>query len=508
MDFDRRDFLRLMAALSLGGWAAQPGKSHGSQGGGATGKATGQGDYKALVCIFLQGGNDSANFVIPTDDDSWGRYQLARGVGPESIALAPPGTKAVPGGLAGGSAAALGGVIPIGLRTPQPWPDGTKGTGSRTFALHPLLTGVSALYGAGKVAIVANVGPLVEPLNKDAYLARAAKIPRSLFSHSDQMSTWQTGGLLGNTSGWGGLMADSFSARNQGAAFSTISLSGNALFLTGRNVRGYQTTPQGAVAIHGLAGGTLFGNAGGSEALRDLLVSPTRNTPFQSAMAEVASRSINAQQQFDEALAQTPSLPLPPPLTDPWTGQSVGNSLALALRSIASMMGAAPILGMKRQIFFVSHGGYDTHLGMNRVHPRLMAELDGALDYFQHLLGSVNGLDLTQSVTTFTMSEFGRCFVSNGSGTDHGWGGHHLVMGGAVRGGDMYGPYPTIGVDGPDFTNPGALPYTGALIPTLSVEQFAAPLGAWMGLDPGTIQGVFPNLANFPADSRGGPSLF
>ncbi|NTV74750.1 MAG: DUF1501 domain-containing protein, partial [Holophaga sp.] len=230
MPSSRRDFLRLSAALGLGPALHPFGLRLASL--GALAAPT---DYKALVCIFLLGGNDSANMVLATDADSWGRYQTSRNVGgASSIALAEPGAPAVAGALGSQGASALGGVLPIVPRTDNGWPAGTTGTGARTFALHPLMTNVQGLFAQGKAAVVANLGTLVQPVTRAQYKAGTATLPRSLYSHNDQQSTWQTGAGEGARLGWGGLLADTFASANANGVFTAISVSGNAVLLSGR----------------------------------------------------------------------------------------------------------------------------------------------------------------------------------------------------------------------------------------------------------------------------------
>ena len=493
MDRSRRIFMRQSALLGLGGALGSMGLRL-----PALDAAAPAGDYKALVCIFLGGGNDAANMVLATDPDSWGRYQAARSVTPAPISLAAPGTPATPGALGPLGAAALGGVLPITPRTTQGWPDGTQGTGARSFALHPLMPLLQQRFAQGQLAIVANVGTLVQPVDKASYLAGSVPVPQNLFSHSDQQIAWQAGGTAGSNLGWGGLMADLLAAGGSLGTFTPISLAGNAQLLTGRTLSGYQVALQGAVPIRAATASTLFGNPLGPAALTRVITRATGVSPFQTGYGSVVALSMASQDTLNKALAGVAPVPAPPPVTDPMAGAASVNPLALQLQTVAALVSAGKALGLRRQIFFVQHGPYDYHLGENNGWHLLMAQLDGALDYFMQALGANR-----DQVTAATLSEFGRCFVSNGSGTDHGWGGHQLVLGGAVKGGDLYGTYPTVGVDGNGFVNPGALPNTGAWIPTLPMDQYAATFGAWMGLSSPQLLGIFPNLANFPGGAAG-----
>ncbi|NTV74070.1 MAG: DUF1501 domain-containing protein, partial [Holophaga sp.] len=258
--------------------------------------------------------------------------------------------------------------------------------------------------------------------------------------------------------------------------------------------------PPGPIAISGTRQGSLFGSSAAPGALQSIITSPTPSIPsyFQADHAAVVSRSATAQQQLANALLAITAAPAPPRVTDPRTGASVANPVATGLQTIANLIAAGQVLGMKRQVFFLGVGGHDTHVDENASHHRLMLNLDAGLGYFMQSLASLNGADLSGSVTAFTMSDFGRTFTSNGSGTDHGWGAHHLVVGGAVKGGDLYGRFPTVGPDLGAFVNPDS-PFSGVWIPTTAVDQYAATLGSWLGVGAPDLAAIFPNLAHFGA---------
>ena len=498
MATSRRDILRLLAATGLAP-ALQPFGLRLA----AMGAAAPASDYKALVCIFLFGGNDSANMVLATDPDSWGRYQSARNTGSQLIALAAPGTAAIAGALGSAGAAALGGVLPIVPATDNGWPAGTtpSGSGPRTFALHPLMPRLQSLFSQGHAAVVANLGPLLQPTTKADYKVgstAAHPLPPYLFSHNDQQSTWQTGAPEGARIGWGGLMGDVLASANQTSTFTAISVSGNAVLLSGQSTFGYQSSATGPIAISGIQAGSFFGSSAAPGALASIIANPQPTDPsyIQQDFAAVVNRSTVAQQQLANALKAITPPAAPPQATDPMTGDLFNNPVALGLQTILKLIAAGQVSGMKRQIFFMAVQGFDTHLDENSIHPKLMASLDGGLAYFYQALGTLNGADQTGSVTAFTMSDFGRTFTSNGSGTDHGWGAHHLVVGGAVNGGNIYGQYPTVGVDLGTFSNPNGL-FSGVWVPTTAVDQYAATLGSWMGVSNGDLATIFPNLANF-----------
>lgn len=508
---DRRHLLRLGGALSMLGTATPFALQL-----AAAGSAAGQSapDYKALVCVFLYGGNDANNMVLATDTDSWGRYFAARNTGQDPIALMPVGTAATPVGQINpvtgrvsdaGSPEAWGGVLPIVPLTPQAIPAGTDAT-TRTFALHPFMGSLKALFDQRRLAVVANVGPLIQPLTKAQYTAKSAPIPANLFSHNDQQSTWQANATEGARDGWGGRMADMLANMNGSSTlFTAVSAAGNAVFLSGQSVVQYQlsTGAAPAVVITGQQGSSLFGSSLAPSRVRDLITDTNVTSNFASDYAGVVNRSIGAAGTVNSAFAQpiVTAIPAIPTYNNPITGAVETNSLALQLQTVARMVAASATLGVRRQVFFVSLGGWDTHDFQNNVQPNLLAKVAHALSYFDGALANVGGVDRRANVTTFTASDFSRSFATNGDGTDHAWGSHHFVMGGAVRGGDMYGQYPTLGADLGGFSNPSMVGQ--ALLPTTSVDQYAATMGTWFGVQSSELDAIFPNLRNFSSRNLG-----
>jgi uncharacterized protein (DUF1501 family) len=455
--------------------------------------------YRALVCLFCFGGNDAYNTVLATDADSWSAYMAARAGESGSIALAPVGTKAVKG--AKDFNLQLGGVLPITPINSQ----------NRTFALHPSLAAVADLFQQKKVAIVSNIGPLVQPTLKQTYLAGKANLPPKLFSHNDQQSVWQSMGPEGTLVGWGGGMADLLQSANQNPIFTSISMAGSAVWLAGNNVRPYQLGLDGAIHI-GADNGLLFSSALVQQTLTNLMRTTRSGRVIEAEHATVSGRSIDAEAVLSPVYPPadggpwgTPDLPpgKPDPLlmfTPPSTGVPQLNPVSQQLQAIARMIAARSALGSARQIFFVGVNDFDTHDGMPTRHADCLASIAQALSYWNMV---TTGMGVDGQVTTFTASDFGRTFSSNGSGCDHGWGAHHLVMGGSVKGGDIYNRFPHYGQsDG----NGGFLSQDqlgdGALLPLASVDQYAATLGAWMGLSPTELLGVMPNLGNFPPGRR------
>ena len=497
----RRAFLQVASTFAGLGDLAMPFGVNLAAVGAAAAQASSSSDYKALVCVFLLGGNDAANMVLPTDADSWTRYLSARDTGSSSISLPAVGMPPA-GGL--GTVTQLGGVLPIVPRTPQSIPAGTSGAGTRTFALHPALPKMQGLFNRGKLAIVANVGTLIQPVSKSQNGGKQWVVPRALFSHGDQANLWQSGTGESARYGWAGQMADLFVAGNATPLVSSVSTSISAVLLSGRKVGeyqvGYDFGRQSATPIHIYVpnGTSYLGSAAAPAIIKTMITSPAGNSYFQRDHAAVVLRSLNAETALNAAFAGVKVTP-PSQYVNPLNGRSSTNLVATQLQSVAQFIAARQAFGTKRQVFFVGVGGFDTHTAQSARQPDLMAQLDHALDYFYATLQSGIGADMTANVTTFTMSDFGRTFSTNGGGTDHGWGSHQLIMGGAVKGGDIYNQFPTMGADVPGkFDNPNAL-VNGVLIPTYSVDQYASTLGSWFGVSGSDLGTIFPNLINFSA---------
>jgi uncharacterized protein (DUF1501 family) len=416
-------------------------------------------DYKALVCLFMFGGNDHGNTVLATDATSWAEYQRIRSTPPDPITLGAPGT--------------VGGVLDIVPNTLQ---------SGRSFALHPSLTDLQALFNAGRLAIVPNVGPLIAPTTKAQFNARSVPLPRGLFSHNDQQSTWQAYAPEGARYGWGGRMGDLLASTNSQTTFTCISAAGNAVWLSGQSTVQYQVTGSGAIAVGGLTG-TLFGSTTAPAALRTLITGDRTNL-LEKEYSRVTARAVNAQAALSAGMLPANGIEAVP--TVPGTTQT--NSLASQLATVARIIGGRSALGARRQVFFVSIGGFDTHDAQNTNHRNLMTRLGQAMAYFDRV---TTALGVNNQVTTFTASDFGRTLTSNGDGTDHGWGSHHFISGGAVRGKDLYGRFPITGVNTSDDVG------QGRLIPVTSVDQYAATMARWFGLTEGQLNDVFPNLTNF-----------
>lgn len=466
----RRNFLRQSSFL---GGAAPFALNLAALGASAQAHAAGE-DYKALVCLFMFGGNDHANTVLATDPQSWAQYIAVRTTqGNESIALPALGS--------------VNGVLSITPKTLQ---------AGRSFALHPALSPLKDLFDGSRAAIVSNVGPLVVPTSKAQFKAGSVPLPPKLFSHNDQQSLWQASAPEGARFGWGGRIADMIAASNATPFFTSVSAAGNAVLMAGQNTKQFQVSTGGAVAIAGLE--TIFGMPAASNPLQTILTADHLNL-LEKEHAVVVKRSIDAQRLLAGAMlpAGDGGIANPSQYTVPATGQLANNPLAAQFQSVARMIAGRTKLGVKRQVFFVSLGGFDTHDGQNETHADLLARVAHALAYFDKTLSNLQGSDLRSQVTTFTASDFGRTFTSNGDGTDHGWGSHHFVVGGAVKGKDIYGAFPETSLGHAQDAG------SGSLIPQFSVEQYGATLAKWFGLSASNLADVFPNLGNFATKDLG-----
>ncbi|MEY2561303.1 MAG: hypothetical protein QOG51_1718 [Verrucomicrobiota bacterium] len=408
-------------------------------------------DYKALICLFLFGGNDANNVVVPHDNIGYASYSAARGV------LAIPQAT----------------LLPLTLQ---------NGDG-RDFGFHPNLAELQALFNQGHLGIVSNVGTLVAPVTRAQYLAGGAAVPPQLFSHADQSVQWQTSvpDQISRT-GWGGRMADLLHSLNGDSKISlSISIAGTNTFEVGNTVIPYNVSSNGSVGLAGFDGSA---NANVRlQAFKDLLALPHHNL-FEQAYSDTVTRSIAANELLTSALAGVPTLQTVFPNT----------SLSNQLKMVARLIAARTNLGMKRQIFFCSVGGYDTHGDQLNGQSNLFLELSQALNAFY---SSTIELGVSQQVTTFTASDFGRTYPTNGSGSDHGWGSHQFVLGGAVQGGRLFGTFPTLAVNGPDDTG------QGRWIPTTSVDEFSATLATWFGVSAAELPLVLPNIGRFAHPNLG-----
>ena len=437
-------------------------------------------DYKALVCIFLAGGNDSNNLIIPTIPAEHDDYAAIR-----TDVLAIP--------LTGAPNVAL--------------PLSPLNNDGHSYGLHPACPELATLFSESKLAVLFNAGTLVFPMTRAQYQGGILEKPPQLFSHSDQVTQWQTSiPDRPPLTGWGGRCGDLLASVQPNAPISLcVTLAGANTFEVGNIVSQYSVSTSGAINLSSVSGARL-------QSLTNILGLPYPNFQAQ-AYASVGEHAIQTGGLLNSAITATSAanywtIPFPTTVTSPTGGVAFGSYLAQQLKMIARLIEAGNRsagsggFGMKRQIFFCQVGGYDLHSGQTAgsgqstigSHANLLAELSQCLFAFQR---AMEQLGLSNNVTSFTASDFGRTFPCNGGGTDHGWGSHHLIMGGAVNGQRTYGKFPTLTVNGPDDTN------TGRWIPTTAIDQYFATLATWFGVDNSNLATVFPNLNRFSASNLG-----
>jgi uncharacterized protein (DUF1501 family) len=450
MNKSRREFLDLMSSYASLGAAASVGIGLGA----ASNAAAQTTDYKALVCVFLYGAMDCHNTLIPMETNRYNIYGAARPL------LAVPMVD-------------LREIVPIGVAA-----------GLR-YALPKELAPLKSMFDAGSAAVVCNMGPLVEPTTRTSFLARSVALPPRLFSHNDQQAVTMSSSPEGPGAGWGGQLADLLMSQNANSTFTCVTPASNAIFLSGLRSQQYQVGLNGPIPIRAIVDASLLGNPNGS-VLMNRIVDRHRGGLLEIDHGGVSRRSIGAEATLSAALVAGPSLPLPTQLSS--------NPLAAQLNIVARMISVRGALGMKRQVFLVGMGGFDTHAAQNEELPPLHTMVADAIAYFH---GAVASFGDSNRVTSFTASDFGRALVNNGSGSDHGWGGHHFVCGGAVNGRRLYGDFPDLSkAAAQDGGN-------GRLVPTVSVSQFGATLGKWFGVSDSDLLSIFPTLNNFTVRNLG-----
>ena len=433
----------------------------------AAGLPAGGDDCKTLVCIFLHGGIDSFNVLVPRDATRYAEYAASRtNLAIEDTAL---------------------------LTLDQSGGDG------QLYGLHPGTSGIQSLFNgvAGdatkrRLSFVSNVGTLVEPTSMASYQSDSASLPAALFSHIDQIEQWQTSLPQGgaNLTGWAGRAADVLhSTHNQDQASMSLSFSGNNVFQVGSTTQQFVMTPQGALTFS--QSGDDPGNATVQKNLAvKSLVDQHYTSLMETAFAELTKQSLDQQEFIQEKFDSLPE--------NNFTTPFPNNFLAQQMQGAIRMIQLREQLGLRRQTIFLSFGGWDHHGELLETQDGMLRELSPALEAFQ---AALEELELEDSVVTFTASDFGRTLRSNGRGTDHAWGGNQMVMGGPVDGGQVTGNYPSLAIDGPDDIGRG-----GRLLPTTSVDEFFAELLLWFGLSADDFSAVLPNLANFYDPGSANPS--
>lgn len=408
-------------------------------------------DYKALVCIFLTGGNDGHNTVVPLSQAQFNAYQAARG----SLAL-PDNNGAL-----------------LAVETP----DGTP------YGLNPGLAAIHPLWAQGRLAVLANTGMLVQPVTRPQFLAHAAPVPTNLFSHSDQIQQMQSGiPSTSGSSGWGARAADRVNSLNGSATFpASISVTGPSLFCTGQIVQSASLLPGFNLDPSGLQLWPQSAANARRTGMQQVL-------EFDSGLALVQA----ANQVRKDALGLNAMLTgASATVATPFPGTQLGNQLL----QVAKIIKLRASTGLQRQVFFCSLGGFDTHGAQSWQHWDLLRQVAEALAAFH---AATQEMGVADRVTAFTLSDFGRTLQPSGGGSDHGWGNHHLILGGAVQGGQVYGAFPDLALGGPDDSGT-----RGAMIPTTSIDQYGATLASWFGVAPADLPTVFPNLPKFASSNLG-----
>jgi uncharacterized protein (DUF1501 family) len=476
-DTSRRAFLRRSAQLAFAG-AALPTALNLAALGDAAAFSAPDGSYKALVCVFLYGANDHYNTFVTYDADRHAKYTAIR----TGIALPKD--------------AALAANVLVPNAPPATISGTTVPPGGYQYALNPVMTGLAGLFNAGKAAVQLSVGPLVEPLTRAQFTAQSKRLPPKLFSHNDQQSIWQSSESEGSAVGWGGNMGDlAIGPNGASSSFTCVSVTGNAVFLAGDQALSYQVGTTGAVPINAISA-----NVNGSAAVRAAmtqLIQQDSGHVLGSMYDAVTKRSISAQGTVNSAIATTADNAADASKLAAFTpAMLASNSLASQLKMVARMIAGRSTLGNpKRQVFLVSLGGFDLHDNLIANHPGLLTQVSEAMTAF---FESTVALGVDNQVTSFTASDFGRTLSSNGDGSDHGWGSHHFVVGSAVNGKAFYGYAPPISVGNSttaadDQWHVGQ----GRLLPTTSVDQYAATLAQWFGVTDAEMPSVLPNINAF-----------
>jgi len=448
----RRAFLRQLGALSALGLASRLDLIRFA----AEASAQTQPDYKALVCVFLFGGNDGNNTVIPLDAAGYGQYAAIR-----------PATSGI-----NLSQASLLPIQPIDSASP--------------FGLHPSLTDLQMLFNQNRMAILANVGTLLQPTTQAQYAAGLR--PLSLYSHADQQAQWQSAvSSAASGTGWGGRIADKVAPMNAASGFPVVtSLDGAVLFTSGASAIPLSIPVTGSFALSGYSGSTAA--AARMNAVQQLLAQASGNALVDGA-SDIGAQALDLSATVNPILANANSTIAP-------LFVNLKTSTANQLYQVAKLIEARAATGAARQIFFVQLGSFDTHGDQLNRQQNLFEELSPALKAFYD---ATVALGVASQVTTFTLSDFGRTLQpASGGGTDHAWGSHHFIIGGAVQGGKIYGRYPQLSLGGPDDAEK-----EGRWLPSCSVDQYGATLARWFGVATTDLDSVFSNLASFSTADLG-----
>jgi uncharacterized protein (DUF1501 family) len=409
-------------------------------------------DYKALVCFFLFGGNDGHNTVVPIDAAPYAAYKALRG------GLSLPD----------GNTALLPVTTPAGVR----------------LGLNSGLSAIAPYWVQGKLAVVGNVGMLARPTTRAQILGGTALLPTNLYSHSDQVAQMQAADPNGSGgTGWAGRSLDEVRSRNGSSRFpAAISLNGSALFCAAATAASASLLPGFDLTPNGLSAWPASAAAIKARALDEVLTMDSGLSMVHAANL-VRQDAVQLNKLLTAGGAGTSPAGFP------------GTPLGQQLQQVARIIGLRATTGIARQVFFCSLGGFDTHSGQSWQQWDLLRQVAEGMAALQ---GWAEAQGVAGQVTMFTESDFGRTLQPSGTGSDHGWGSHHWVLGGAVRGGQIYGTIPMPALAGPDDASS-----RGALIPGVALDQYAATLARWFGVDAGGLARVFPNLVHFPQADLG-----
>ena len=408
-------------------------------------------DYRALVCVFLFGGNDAWNTLVPRSPAEYDVYAASRqNLAIERDALLP--------------------ISPVAS-------DGVD------YGLHPMMGGLQGLFEQGRLAIINNVGPLIQPVTVSDYLSGNAVLPPQLFSHNDQQDQWHSlKGASQSATGWAGRMADLLRTHVSDQQLATnVSLFGNSLFQAADETVAYVMGPEGPVPFLG------FDTSGFGLQQRlafERIIDADYGSVYERAYAAVQRRAVSTVDLVTAALSQAPAIQTAFP----------ASQLAQQLQTVARLIAVRDQLEMQRQVFFVAIGGFDTHDDQNELQPGLLGDVSDAMSAFY---AATEELGVADAVTTFTQSDFGRTLTSNGNGTDHAWGSVQMVMGGSVLGRQLYGEYPLLALGGDGDVG------GGRFIPAVSSDQYAATLARWFGIEAADLPLVAPNIGNFAQQDLG-----
>jgi len=431
--------------------------------------------YKALVCLFLKGGMDQADVILPVDKPSH-----------DALGALRPGLFGSYGVGSGNSSRDRENILKLNALN-------TSDFGGREFGLASEMSELHGLFEAGNAAIIGNVGPLIEPTTRTTMENLSVRIPERLFSHNDQQSTWMSLGSEGTQTGWGGKFADAVLNADAAAnrTFAAISTSGNDVFLSGVLAKQFAAPVGNPESTKILQQRWRLGSGRNSDAaraaLRDHLAAAniTSTNLYAKDLIGMNARAIENVETFKTAIENGSAV------TEVFPESNLGRQL----QTVANTIAVRGALNVNRQVFYVAIGGFDTHDGQRNDMPNLQTEISSSVAAFQRAMIEL-GVD--QDVTLFTASDFGRTTIDNGDGTDHGWGAHHFVVGGAVQGKRIYGAMPEYDLGAETYTES-----RGRLIPTVSVDQYAASLGGWFGLSVSELNAALPNLDNFNVKDLG-----